>query len=287
MRILLVTDSHLAPTAAPCNANWHAAKAFAQRVGADLTIHLGDITFDGIDAPAHHTWARDESANWPTPLRFLPGNHDIGDNPPAPNTAAPQPLDLALLSRYRHQYGPDRWAIDAEFWRLIGINSQLFGSETAEEVAQWDWLERELATAHGRPIALFSHKPIFLNDPGEPTSPASRYLPIGPRLRLLELLQPADLRLIVSGHAHQFLDRNVVGARHIWLPATSFIIPDSIQERVGEKITGLGLMELDPVECHFDLIRPRGMGQTSLLDPAFAELREARATSLATRQSRV
>jgi hypothetical protein len=78
------------------------------------------------------------------PIRFLPGNHDIGDNPIAPGAPTEQPLDLARLEEYRILFGVDRWSLKAGVWRVIGLNAQLFGTATAEEEQQFDWLASEL-----------------------------------------------------------------------------------------------------------------------------------------------
>ncbi len=273
MRLLLVTDTHLAPGVAPCNENWHAAKEFARTSGADLTINLGDITLDGTEDPAQHDWALASSADWPTPLRFLPGNHDIGDNPPGAGVAAKQPLNLAQLAAYRRDYGSDYWTIDAAPWRLIGLDAQLFASGTQAEAEQWAWLGATLAEARGRPLALLLHKPLFLDDPADAT-PHIRYVPQPQRGRLLELLAPCDLRLVLSGHAHQHLDRVLDGVRHIWLPSAAFIIPDARQERIGEKVTGLGVLELLPGGHRFEMVTPPGMAQHMLDHPAFDAFRD-------------
>lgn len=275
MRILLVTDSHLAPSVPPCNANWRAAKEFARESGADLTIHLGDITLDGTEQPAQHAWALAECADWPTTLRFLPGNHDIGDNPTGPDRPAEQPLRLDQLADYRGAYGSDYWVIDADPWRLIGLNAQLLASGTAAEAEQWDWLAARLAENRRHPLALLVHKPLYRDDPGDPTVHI-RYVPLAPRRRLLELLAPCDLRLVLSGHAHQYLDRVIAGARHIWLPSTAFFIPDGMQERIGEKRTGLGVLDLLPDSFRFALATPDGMAQHALSDPAFDAVRKRR-----------
>lgn len=259
MRLALVTDSHLAAEAAPCNRNWAAAKAFVGSAGADLTIHLGDITLDGACDPTQHAFALDAAADWPTPLRYLPGNHDVGDNPPSPGVPAPEPLDLALLAQYRRQFGADRWRFTADGWVALGLDAQLLGSGAAAEEEQWTWLESELASTAGRPVALFLHKPLFHADPGEASPPLIRYVPLEPRRRLLALLAGVDLRLVLTGHAHQYLDRVIDGVRHVWVPSTAFIIPDDRQDRVGEKVTGLGLLELSPRGHRFDLVCPDGM----------------------------
>jgi len=43
MRIALVSDSHLAPSADAFNENWQAIKRYVAGADIDLTIHLGDI----------------------------------------------------------------------------------------------------------------------------------------------------------------------------------------------------------------------------------------------------
>jgi 3',5'-cyclic AMP phosphodiesterase CpdA len=261
MRIVLVTDSHLATSAPAFNDNWLAAKAFAARARADLTLHLGDITLDGARDSTQHTFALAACGEWPTPLRFLPGNHDIGDNPPSPGTIAEEPLDLPLLAQYRKQFGPDHWRLPAQDWLMLGLNAQLLGSGTAAEAEQWAWLDNELAAAARKPVALFIHKPLFLDDPGAASAPLIRYVPVEPRQRLLKLLARVELRLVVSGHTHQYLDRVIDGVRHIWVPSTAFIIPDDKQDRVGEKLTGLGLLDLTPTGFRFDLVCPEGMAR--------------------------
>lgn len=265
MRLLLVSDSHLAPEAAACNGNWHAAKAFAGRAGADLTVHLGDITLDGVSDRAQHAWALEACAGWPTPLRFLPGNHDIGDNPPAPGLAADERLDRDLLAQYRRQFGADYWSLPAGGWLLLALDAQLFGSGTAEEAAQWEWLEAQVAAAEGRKVALLVHKPLFFEDPAEATAPLIRYVPVAPRRRLLDLLARVELKLVLSGHTHQYLDRVVAGVRHIWLPSTAFILPDEKQARVGEKVVGVGLLDLAPDGARLDLVCPDGMARHDIV----------------------
>jgi 3',5'-cyclic AMP phosphodiesterase CpdA len=271
MRIILVTDSHLAPTAEACNANWQAAKEFAARLGADFTIHLGDITVDGANDAAHFDWALRLAEGWPTPLWYLPGNHDIGDNPPGPGAPTHDPLDLGRLADYRAAFGADHWALPADGWWLIGLNAQLFGTDTEAETAQWAWLEDAIAETEGRPIALLLHKPLFHADPDDP-APHIRYVPRAPRRRLLDLMAPLDLRLVASGHTHQYLDHVVDGVRHVWVPSSAFYIPDTHQERIGEKVTGLGVLELTPDGHRFDLVCAEGVTRNNALDLAIYPL---------------
>jgi 3',5'-cyclic AMP phosphodiesterase CpdA len=279
MRIVLITDTHVAPmpAAAAFNANLSAAGAYAARIGADLTVHLGDITVDGAHDAGQLDFARGLCADWPTPIRFLPGNHDIGDNPPGPGAPTKHPLNLERLAQYRNGFGPDFWAMNAAGWRVVGLNAQLFGTDTAAEAEQWEWLAAELALGNDRPIALLLHKPLFQTDHDD-VAPHIRYVPLAPRRRLLDLLDRADVRIVLSGHTHQYLDRVIAGRRHVWVPSTGFYIPDGVQDRVGEKIVGLGVLELGPDLCRFELVCAEGVQRHCLLDHLiYPEVAEARA----------
>ena len=85
----------------------------------------------------------------------------------------------------------------------------------------------------------------------------------------MNLVTGLDLRIVLSGHVHQYLDRFIDGVRHIWVPSTAFYLPDSIQERVGEKVTGLGLLELSSESCRFDLVCPDGIARNNLVEQTF------------------
>jgi 3',5'-cyclic AMP phosphodiesterase CpdA len=268
MRIAVVTDSHLAPSALTCNANWRAVQEYLARSAPDLTVHLGDISLDAASDNSQLEAARAICEPWPTPFRFLPGNHDIGDNPPGPGNAAQQPLDERLLQRFRAAFGPDYWSTAVDGWFVIGLNAQLFGRDSWLETDQYRWLGESVREAGKRPVALMLHKPLFQNS-REDAAPHIRYVPLGPRRRLLNLLAGANLRVVLSGHVHQYLDRFIEGVRHVWIPSTAFFLPDSIQERVGEKVTGLGLIELSGERYRFDLVCPDGLVRNNLVEQPF------------------
>jgi len=128
-------------------------------------------------------------------------------------------------------FGDDRWRFEAAGWYFIGLNSLVMNSGLVSETEQFDWLAGELANTGGKPIALFLHKPIFLNSPDDPEleSSAFRYVPMPARQRLIEMLHGVDLRLVASGHVHQRRDITFGRARHVWSPSTGFIISDAKQ----------------------------------------------------------
>jgi 3',5'-cyclic AMP phosphodiesterase CpdA len=62
-------------------------------------------------------------------------------------------------------FGEDRWRFEAAGWCFIGLNSLVMNSGLACEAEQFDWLASQLSTVNGKPVALFLHKPLFLNRP--------------------------------------------------------------------------------------------------------------------------
>lgn len=253
MRIALIADSHLSSRSPECVANWHAARRAIERLAPDVTVHLGDITLDGQSRPEELGFAAELVQRWPTEIRCLPGNHDMGDG------SGEMPLDDELLASYKHQFGPDHWNVKLDGWQLLGINAQLLGSESPQELAQWRWIEA-LAAANtpGTRTALFLHRPLARVRPGDPKT-SGRYVAQAARERLLEGPLKATLRLVVSGHTHQYLDTIASGVRHIWMPSSGFVLPDQMQARVGEKLVGVGLLELNGNTMAFDLWCPDGM----------------------------
>jgi 3',5'-cyclic AMP phosphodiesterase CpdA len=263
MRIALIADSHLSPRAPECIANWQAARVAVERLGIDLTVHLGDISLDGQNDSKDLTFAAARVREWPTEMRCVPGNHDLGDG------SGEAPLNQRLLAAYRGLFGPDRWWVNAGAWRLVGINAQLLGTGSPEEAEQWRWLE-ELASAPQTPMPtmLFLHRPAAPR-PGDPKV-LGRYVVERARHRLLRGPLHPTLRAVVSGHTHQTLDATEDGVRHLWIPSSAFVMPDWMQTRVGEKVVGLGLLELEGGSLRFDLWCPEGMLRHDLsLMPVF------------------
>ena len=85
-----------------------------------------------------------------------------------------------------------------------------------------DWLTSRLSGGNGKPIALFLHKPLFLQTPEDPETEgtAIRYVPQPVRAKLVEMLGSHDVRLVASGHVHQRRDFTYGRTRHIWAPST-------------------------------------------------------------------
>ena len=131
----------------------------------------------------------------------------------------------------------------------------------AREGEQFDWLASQLSTANGKPVALFLHKPLYLNSPGDPELVATsiRYVPMPARIHLVEMLRAVDLRLVASGHVHQRRDFTFGHIRHIWAPSAGFVISDARQEVIGIKEVGLVEYRFQP--DGFEVRHVRAPGQ--------------------------
>ncbi len=269
MRIALIADTHLSVRSPECVANWHAARRAIARIDATFSIHLGDITLDGQSDEEELAFASRLMRHWPTPLRCVPGNHDLGDG------SGETPLSAERMKGYGEMFGPGRWAVQAGSWLLLGIDAQLLGSGTTEEATQWAWIEQQVlpAGAHTH-TALFLHRPLLCRSAGDAVR-RGRHVNADATRRLLAGPLHSTLRLVVSGHMHQFRDRVIEGVRHIWMPSTGFVLPDEHQARQGEKVVGMGLLELKGSQACFDFWCPDGMVRYEIDDLQFFQTQAA------------
>ena len=263
-RLTQISDTHLARRLTRLTANFDRVAEHIDSTRPDLVVNSGDLGFDGPTSPDDLGYARSLHDALPVPCRYLPGNHDIGDNP---TQVGPVPKDLVSekgRQAYMALFGDDRWRFDAAGWCFIGLNSLVMNSGLVSEAEQFDWLARELASSGGKPVALFLHKPIFLDAPDDPELPASaiRYVPMPARRRLVEMLRAVDLRLVASGHVHQRRDFTFGRTRHVWSPSAGFIIPDKVQERIGLKEVGLVEYRFQPDA--FEVRHVRAPGQVDV-----------------------
>jgi 3',5'-cyclic AMP phosphodiesterase CpdA len=252
MEIALVADSHLSQRAPECVSNWGAAARAVAAADPDLTIHLGDVTLDGCHQPDELQFARGLLQAWPTPVVCTPGNHDIGTG------SGEERLSRVALSRYTAAFGSDRWHLVAGGWTLIGVNAQLFGSDTAEEQVQLEWLRGHARRLRrGSRVALFLHRPL-LRPNSDASMPVGRYLHAESARCLLDGPLRGALRLVVSGHTHQAMDFVANGVRHVWVPSSGFVISDALQRPVGQKTVGIGWLSLSVDDWDYMHLTPPG-----------------------------
>ena len=265
-RLIQISDTHLARRLPTLTENFHRVSEYIDARRPDLVVNSGDLAFDGPTNRDDLEFARELHAALPVACRYLPGNHDIGDNPTELGPAPPQPATEQERQNFLSIFGEDRWRFDAAGWRFIGLNSLVMNTGLASEAAQYDWLASQLSSADGKPVALFLHKPLYLSSPEDPELAASaiRYIPMPARSRLVEMLRAADLRLVASGHVHQRRDFTYRHIRHVWAPSAGFIIPDAKQEVIGTKEVGLVEYRFQPDSFEVRHVRAPGQIEVGL-----------------------
>jgi 3',5'-cyclic AMP phosphodiesterase CpdA len=263
-RLTQISDTHLARRHQALTDNFHRVSEYIDSSRPDLVVNSGDLAFDAPTNGDDLEFARELHAGLPVDCRHLPGNHDIGDNPTAVGPVPPHPATEAARQNFRIAFGDDYWRFEAAGWCFIGLNSLIMNSGLASEAEQFDWLASALAAAGGKPVALFIHKPLFLNAPDDPelAATAIRYVPMPARSRLLEMLGGVDLRLIASGHVHQRRDFTYGHVRHVWAPSAGFVISDKRQEVIGIKQVGLVEYRFQPDS--FEVRNVRAPGQVDV-----------------------
>jgi 3',5'-cyclic AMP phosphodiesterase CpdA len=263
--LIQISDPHLTRRHATLTDNFHRVSEYIDAKRPDLVIDSGDLAFDAPTSPDDLDFAKTLHGALPVACRYLPGNHDVGDNPTAVVGPTPShPVSEQRLQAYRAAFGEDRWQFEAAGWCFIGLNSLVMNSGLACEAEQFDWLESQLASLKGKPLALFLHKPLFLNTPDDPEleSSAIRYVPMPARRRLVEMLAAVDCRLVASGHVHQRRDFTRGLTRHIWAPSAGFVIADTRQELIATKEVGLVEYRFQPDA--FEVRHVRAPGQIDI-----------------------
>jgi 3',5'-cyclic AMP phosphodiesterase CpdA len=265
--VILVSDSHLSPTTPTAQSNWEAAVKAIAAAAPDLVIHLGDLSLDGARDPGDLEFGRRQLDRLPAPWRAVPGNHDVGDNPPAdgPDDDA---IDTARQRLWTEVIGADQWSAAAGGWTMLGINAQLFGSGLTAEHTQWSWIEQQAthAASAGQPVALVMHKPLTGTDVELARSPERRFAPAPARHALRRVFAGTRLALVLSGHVHQHRWLSLDGLDHLWVPTTWAVLPDDLQPVLGAKRCGIVSLRLapdGPPEHQF--LEPDGLAQQMLI----------------------
>lgn len=240
VRVVQISDTHLSPAKTHFAVNWAPLRDWVVAQDADLTIHTGDVTVDGADIEDDMREVAALMHALPGKFLAVPGNHDVGQ------AGTPhQPVNAERLTRWRRHFGHDWWSHDVENWRLIGIDSMLFGNGDAEEARQLEFLQHAMASAGERRIAWFTHRPLFIGAPDEADTGYWSVKP-GPRARMLDLIHSHRVKLVGTGHLHKWRDHVSDGCRYVWCGSSGFLVgPDNQPEMAGEKRLGAVTYEFE------------------------------------------
>jgi len=261
--VIQVTDLHLSAERAYNYASWKACLDHINDVKPDFVAVTGDLVLDDPDHAPDHSFVHGELSRIEVPWAALPGNHDIGDTGPRPYMD--QWITDERRQRFLGHYGADWWARDLGAWRLLGLNAQLMGSSLAAEDEQLTWLEAQVRDAQDRPLAVFLHKPLFIDHPAEAGDPVWCVLQEG-RQATLQMLQQGNLRLVACGHAHHYRTLNFDGVAMVWAPSTAQIINNEVAPFQGLHEPGIVHYRFDGDKVEYGLVKPSGLIASDLTD---------------------
>lgn len=257
MRIAMVSDLHLSARSPECVAHWHAAQRAVQRIGVDLSVHLGEITAGGPFCSDELRVAAQLIGRWPTDLRCLVGNRCSADG--ASMIGSPDHWLRAWLRACQPSLHTDHWLFKADGWRLLGVDAQVLGTGSTQEHSLWHRLDDEInASDAPEHTAMFVRWPnacgLGALSGANACAAASRAY-----ARLLGGPLKTSLKVVVSGHMPSFIDASAMGVRHFVLRQSVGAVPDQLQCQNGEKLVGVGLLDLGQDEMGFSLWCPDGM----------------------------
>ena len=162
VRILQISDTHISAEHSDFAENGAVIARAIAELKPDLVINTGDLSMNGAISAVDLELAKSWHDKLGVPVLTVPGNHDVGDTF---ENRSDQVLDTARVAQFRTIAGPDRWTHDIDGWRLIGLNAMLFGTGHPEEEVQFEWLAGAVET--DAKIAIFMHKPLFIDQPDE------------------------------------------------------------------------------------------------------------------------
>ncbi|CAN1515675.1 Icc Predicted phosphohydrolases [Rhabdaerophilaceae bacterium] len=272
-----ITDTHLSGEKPFFNRNFELVAAHLRAAAPDLVINTGDVALNGADLIEDLRVARSMHDGLGLAWRAIPGNHDVGDNQ---EIAKKQPANAERRARWLETFGPDFWTQEAPGWRLLGINSLLLGSDIPQAIEQEAFIAETARNLGASKLALFLHKPLFLNTLDDSDFGSHAVNP-APRARLLAALGDVRPALICCGHLHEYREETHEGMHQIWAPAISFTLSDwFLPPHGGVHMVGYVKLELNEDGTFTSmLVQPEGLVAHDLVDfpEAYGDLRAIKA----------
>lgn len=243
--ISIVSDMHLAPfdmgaDRQQSDSNWPEVRAdrlqsvydqLASGPKPEAILFGGDNANQPVSRPEFRRYAHEFMKKFEAiaPCQAVPGNHDVG------STAGwhhhdPNQLDEACEA-FRLDWR-EWWTLEAAGFKIIGINSQIFGSGLEKEEEQTVWLKERLKEPSQLVRAVFFHTPLYLKTPEDDFDEGSEQMCLKPPARspLLDVLRECPPDLVITTHAHRYWTER----QETW-------------DWIGVSATALGQHEMDAV----------------------------------------
>src|SRR6266481_4402664 len=100
-----ISDTHLARRHQKLTDNFHCVSEHIDATRPDLVINSGDLAFDAPTRRDDLAFARELHNALPVACRYLPGNHDVGDNPAAVGPVPSHPITEANRQIFLSLFG--------------------------------------------------------------------------------------------------------------------------------------------------------------------------------------
>src|SRR5260370_42098656 len=120
-RLTQISDTHLPRRLTKLTDNFHRLSEYIDAKRPDLVVNSGALAFDGPTSRDDLGFARALHDALPVACRYLPGNHDIGDNPTAVGPPPTQPVTEHDRQAFLSIFGEDRWRLEAAGLRFVGL----------------------------------------------------------------------------------------------------------------------------------------------------------------------
>lgn len=223
LRIIQISDPHLGLRRPFFQHNWEVLVDLLNAETCDLIVCTGDMSIEGAEFEDELEFAARQFERLRGPVVFVPGNHDIGNSLPDVR-GGERVITAERREAYLRHFGVDFWSRDiGDNWRFVGLNSMLPGSGLDGEAEQLAMITQAAATAEGRRLMLFQHKPLYMGTPEE-AAPSQSALYLEHRNRLKDALSASSGALICSGHIHDYKTATWDGIEQIWAPSTAFVM---------------------------------------------------------------
>jgi 3',5'-cyclic AMP phosphodiesterase CpdA len=237
VKVVQISDTHLTHLGGVTNANFQLIVEFVNEVlQPDLIVNSGDIVILNPDSAADKETAKEMHQAFKAPVRFVPGNHDVGE--PGANPWAGISVTSERVANFRDAYGPDHWLNLEPEVAVIGMNSEIMGSGLPEEAEQWKWLEGVPEQIGDRRTLLFLHKPFW--SPIPDTGGHQLTIPEAARDQILAILSGVRLESVGSGHLHQYSYGKEGELTTVSAPSTAFVVRS---HNLGSALKQLGVVE--------------------------------------------
>jgi len=232
--VAIISDMHLAPDYAgsdrqqnPCDLPQRRTRHL-ESVLAEITagprpaavLFGGDNANQPVSRPDYRRYAHGFMKRFPAPCYAIPGNHDVGSTV---GWHHHDPDELAAACRAFREDWDDWWLLETAGFRIMGVNTQIFGSGLADEAEQSAWLSKRLSEPGDKLRVVFAHTPPYLKTPEDDFADGSEQMCLKPQARrpFLDVLNESPPDLLITTHAHRYWICNQQRWDWLGIPATA------------------------------------------------------------------